>query len=101
MSNYVNVNGSCHCGRIQISGKVSEDMVIACHCTDCQQFSGAPFRPVAIIKNEDIKISGEVTEYTKVADSGNKRFRGFAVIAVVKFMLEQLIDQFSTLEQAF
>jgi len=26
MSNYVNVNGSCHCGRIQISGKVSEDM---------------------------------------------------------------------------
>jgi len=66
MSNYVNVNGSCHCGRIQISGKVSEDMVIACHCTDCQQFSGAPFRPVAIIKNEDIKISGEVTDTQKL-----------------------------------
>ena len=77
MSDYVNVNGTCHCGRIQISGKVSDDMVIACHCTDCQQFSGAPFRPVAIIKNEDIKIDGEVTEYTKIADSGNERVQGF------------------------
>ena len=77
MSDNLNVNGTCYCGRIQISGKVSEDMVMACHCTDCQQFSGAPFRPVAIIKNEDIKIIGEVTEYTKVADSGSERVQGF------------------------
>ena len=68
MVDQIKVTGNCHCGKIQVSGKVSEDMVIACHCTDCQQFSGAPFRPVAIIKNEDINIIGEVTEYTKVAD---------------------------------
>jgi hypothetical protein len=77
MSGQINVNGSCHCGKITISGIVTESMVIACHCTDCQQFSGGPFRPVAIIKQENLKIDGEVAEYTKVADSGNERIQGF------------------------
>ena len=77
MSDPINVNGNCHCGKIKISGKVEPGMVIACHCTDCQQFSGAPFRPVVIIKKDDIIIEGQVTEYSKIADSGNERIQGF------------------------
>ena len=50
MNNQIEVNGNCHCGKIKISGKCEQGMVVACHCTDCQQFSGAPFRPVVIIK---------------------------------------------------
>ena len=77
MSDPINVNGNCHCGKIKISGKVEPGMVIACHCTDCQQFSGAPFRPVVIIKKDDIIVEGQVTEYSKIADSGNERIQGF------------------------
>jgi len=77
MSDPINVNGNCHCGKIKISGKVEPSMVIACHCTDCQQFSGAPFRPVVIIKKDDIVIEGKVAEYSKIADSGNERIQGF------------------------
>ena len=77
MSDPVKVNGNCHCGKIKISVKVEPGMIIACHCTDCQQFSGAPFRPVVIIKKDDIIIEGKVTEYSKIADSGNERIQGF------------------------
>ena len=77
MSDPINVNGNCHCGKIKISAKVEPGMVIACHCTDCQQFSGAPFRPVVIIKKDDIIVEGQVTEYSKIADSGNERIQGF------------------------
>ena len=77
MNKQIEVNGNCHCGKIKISGKCEQDMVIVCHCTDCQQFSGAPFRPVVIIKNDDIVIECNVTEYYKIDDSGNERIQGF------------------------
>jgi hypothetical protein len=50
---------------------------MACHCTDCQKFSGAPFRAVAVIAADDVKISGSVTEFLKIAESGNERVQGF------------------------
>ena len=73
----IHVNGKCHCGNISISGSFDANMIIACHCTDCQTFSGAPYRAVVIMTRENITIDGEVSEYTKVADSGNERVQGF------------------------
>jgi hypothetical protein len=50
---------------------------MACHCNDCQKFSGVPFRAVAVIAADDVKISGMVAEFLKIAESGNARLQDF------------------------
>jgi len=77
MADAIKINGGCYCGDITITGEVSSDKIMACHCTDCQKFSGAPFRAVAVIAADAVKISGTVTEFSKIAESGNERLQGF------------------------
>ena len=77
MSDLMDIDGKCYCGDIKIEGKVDPNMVMACHCEDCQKFGGGPFRAVAIMTAEKINISGNVKEYLKTADSGNQRLQGF------------------------
>ena len=60
MSIEIKVDGACYCGEVTINGTVSADKIMACHCTDCQKFSGAPFRAVAMISAEQVAISGAV-----------------------------------------
>ena len=67
----------CYCGDITITGEVSPDKIMACHCTDCQKFSGAPYRAVAVIAADAVKISGTVTEFLKIAESGKARLQDF------------------------
>jgi hypothetical protein len=77
MADAIKINGGCYCGDITITSEVSSDKIMACHCTDCQKFSGAPFRAVAVIAADAVKISGTVTEFLKIAESGNERLQGF------------------------
>ena len=77
MTEKMYISGKCFCGQISVEGRVSKHSVVACHCKDCQKFSGAPFRSIAVIPKEDLIIIGEVTEYQKIADSGNARLQGF------------------------
>lgn len=71
------VHGRCHCGQIEITATVDPEKVMACHCSDCQTFSGAPYRAVAMVPAADIQIQGTPREYVKVAESGNQRFQAF------------------------
>ena len=66
MSNEMKVDGACYCREVTINGTVSADKIIACHCSDCQKFSGAPFRAVAVMSAEQVAISGEIKEYLKI-----------------------------------
>jgi hypothetical protein len=77
MADAIKITGGCYCDDITIMGEVSSDKIIACHCTDCQKFNGAPFRAVAVIAADGVKISGTVTEFLKIAESGNERVHGF------------------------
>ena len=77
MTNEIKADGACYCGKVTIDGSVSADKVMACHCTDCQKFSGAPFRAVAVMSADNVTIAGPVQEYLKVADSCNERVQGF------------------------
>ena len=77
MSNELFVDGECHCGKISISAQVDKNKVRACHCTDCQKFSGAPLRAIAIASVESITIKGTPRGYIKIGDSGNKRIQAF------------------------
>ncbi len=77
MADEIQVNGECHCGKIEIKATVKLSEVRACHCTDCQQMSGAPLRAIAVAPAEKIKIKGIPKEYIKIGDSGNKRIQAF------------------------
>ena len=77
MSDEIKVNGSCHCGEIEITAKIKKSNVRACHCTDCQKMSGAPMRAIAVASAQEIIIKGNPKEYIKIGDSGNKRIQAF------------------------
>ena len=77
MTDEIQVNGECHCGKIEIKATVKLSEVRACHCTDCQKMSGAPLRAIAVAPADKIKITGIPKEYIKFGDSGNKRIQAF------------------------
>ena len=77
MADEIHVNGSCHCGQVEIEAVVRKSEVRVCHCTDCQKMSGAPMRAIAVAPAEKIKIIGNPREYTKIGDSGNRRIQAF------------------------
>lgn len=71
------ISGKCHCGAIGINGVIDVENAMACHCTDCQVFSGAPYRAVVICKAANFSVEGNPKEYVKIADSGNQKIQGF------------------------
>lgn len=73
----MNVSGKCYCGAISFKALVDPKRVVACHCTDCQIFSGAPFRAVLPTPIGNVEVSGTARHYVKVAESGNRRIQAF------------------------
>jgi hypothetical protein len=73
----MNITGQCHCGAISFTALIDPAKIIACHCADCQTFSGAPYRAVAPAPVENVKLTGTPKLYIKTAASGNKRAQGF------------------------
>jgi hypothetical protein len=73
----MHVDGTCHCGAISFTAEVDPAQVYACHCTDCQVLSGAPFRSIAVVPLERFNLRGETKTYVKIAQSGNRRAQVF------------------------
>jgi hypothetical protein len=71
------ITGQCHCGQISFSAQADPERVVACHCTDCQKFSGSPFRTTLPVPAENISFTGTPKQYIKTADSGKRRAQGF------------------------
>jgi hypothetical protein len=72
------VTGQCQCGAIRYEAEIDPAKVSACHCTDCQQFSGAPYRVGVPAPKESFRLlSGTPKIYIKTAESGNKRAQAF------------------------
>jgi hypothetical protein len=74
----MHVHGRCHCGAVEWEAEVDVERASVCNCTDCQSFSGAPFRASAPAKADDFRITkGDPKRYVKTADSGNRREQAF------------------------
>ena len=74
----MNIEGECYCGEITFSAEVNPDQVIVCHCSDCQAFSGSPYRTVIPAIEGTFKIeSGTPKTYVKTAEDGAKRAQAF------------------------
>jgi hypothetical protein len=66
------IDGACHCGRISYEAEVNPDLVVICHCTDCQTNSGAPYRANVPVLLENFRLKGEPKTYVKTGGSGRK-----------------------------
>jgi hypothetical protein len=72
------VDGECHCGRIAYEANVDPGKSAICNCTDCQKFSGSPWRASVPAKVEDFRLlRGTLKTYVKTAGSGAKRLQAF------------------------
>ena len=72
------VTGGCFCSAIRYEAEVDENMVIICHCTDCQINSGTAYGVVVSVINGKFNlVKGKLSFFQKIADSGAKRDLGF------------------------
>jgi hypothetical protein len=72
------VCGGCHCGAIRFEAEVDPARATLCHCTDCQNLSGGPYRATVPAAATGFRLlNGEPRTYIKTADSGAKRRHAF------------------------
>jgi len=71
------IEGSCQCGQVTYKLNAAPKMVVACHCTECQKLSTSPFSITAIVASTDIEFSGDLKEWSRPADSGNRSHAKF------------------------
>lgn len=75
------VEGQCHCGSIAYEAEVEPGTVGICHCLDCQQLTGSPFRANIPAKATGFRIlKGQPRRYTKTGASGAKRIHAFCEV---------------------
>jgi hypothetical protein len=74
----MHVDGACHCGFIRYEAEIDPASVGLCHCTDCQQISGAAYRIIVQVPREQFRmLGGKPKTYVKTAESGTKRTQAF------------------------
>ncbi|MDX2464219.1 MAG: GFA family protein [Porticoccus sp.] len=71
------IKGSCQCGQLTYRLFEKPKMVLACHCTECQKLSTSPYSVTAIVAKNAIEFSGELKEWSRSAESGNKNSAKF------------------------
>jgi len=69
--------GGCLCGKVRYSVPTKPEMVVACHCRDCQRQSGSAFALVAIYPLAAVTIEGDLSHFTLTGTSGNSLHRYF------------------------
>ena len=72
--------GRCSCGRIKFHLVGAPLFTQACHCTDCQRFTGAAFGIGVLMLENDLCIDeGEPATYEHPTASGNRHTAAFCV----------------------
>ncbi len=65
------VEGGCQCGAVRYRLKARPLGIYACHCKDCQRFSGTTHTLSMVVDAADVELlAGELAAFDKAADSG-------------------------------
>ena len=65
------IEGGCQCGSVRYRMKAAPLAIYACHCKDCQRFSGATHTISMVVQAETVElIAGTLHSFDKTADSG-------------------------------
>lgn len=65
------INGACQCGGVTYQLLSEPQMVVACHCKECQKLSTSAFSITAMVNADQVKFEGEMADWSRLADSGN------------------------------
>ena len=60
----------CQCGQLSARLVGPSEVVIACHCSDCQRRSGSLFGLLAYYPEDRVSITGEATRYVRPTATG-------------------------------
>jgi hypothetical protein len=71
-------SGHCLCGSISYQFDVQPEIVVLCHCDDCQRHSGSAFSVNVLVARDALEIKGEPKAYhTTGSENGITRDRLF------------------------
>lgn len=65
------LEGGCQCGAVRYRIKGEPVSLVVCHCKECQRQSGSAFGMSLIVRTTEFALTGNVSIYRRVADSGN------------------------------
>jgi hypothetical protein len=69
--------GSCRCGNISLEIRAKPQIMLQCHCLDCQKSTGTGHTSNAYFTIEDVIIRGDATCHNVESDSGYEMTRCF------------------------
>jgi len=69
--------GGCLCGSVRYQATAKPLMTRACWCRTCQYFAAGNAAVNLVFNADAVTISGELSDFESVADSGNKMHRKF------------------------
>ena len=68
--------GGCRCGRVRYAVRLDRPNVYACHCRDCQTWSGSAFSLQLIVPEGDLELTaGEPDIYERASLDGVRTSR--------------------------
>ncbi len=65
-------NAECSCGQVQIVCRGEPIRTAICHCFACQKRTGSVFGVQARFKREQVSLSGSISNFTRISDTGNQ-----------------------------
>ncbi|RYD99080.1 MAG: GFA family protein [Sphingomonadales bacterium] len=71
------IHAGCLCGKVRIAIEGEPLRTRTCWCRDCQYWAAGSGTTNALYRIEHIMISGDVSWYESIAESGNAMRRGF------------------------
>jgi hypothetical protein len=72
--------GSCSCGEISLVIRDKPQIMMQCHCLDCQKVSGTGHTSHAYFATEDVTIEGDASCHSVESDSGHEMIRCFCPV---------------------
>jgi hypothetical protein len=70
------IEGGCRCGRIRYKALLARlPRVYACHCQDCQTWSGSAFSLQFILPEDQLQVIGEPALFELTAPEGDRTSR--------------------------
>ncbi len=74
----MHIDGECFCGAVAYEADLVSPEIGLCHCSDCQAFSGSPYRATVEARSSDFKVTrGEARAYVKTGSSGGRSAQYF------------------------
>ena len=96
-------HAACACGQLRVETEGEPIRISVCHCFECQRRTGSAFGAQARFAKTSVRISGDSTSYTRVADSGHRITFHFCPTcgSTVYYLLDRAPDSIAVALGAF